>query len=106
MLANTQVWSLKAFLKNGNPHSDFPSSLSRHDISDIKLTEYQLLHDKPRHYTITDDYIQQTQDYIEEGILRMNAAGCFSPYKELDIENFETADKCTTCQFKKICWEN
>ncbi|HMU46532.1 MAG TPA: PD-(D/E)XK nuclease family protein [Chitinophagaceae bacterium] len=105
---NEQLLIYALALINCNPHKDFTEYLNGFSVFDVKLSEFQLLKNSLRNYSINDDYIEVINDYIAEGIEKMQLKKCDSEYKELNIENFEKTpnlDNCLSCQFKKICKE-
>lgn len=92
-----------------NPHKDFVEYINGFSAYDIKLSEFQLLKNTMRDYSVTDDYIELINDFIAEGIEQMHLKKCDCDFKELNIEHFEKTpnmDNCLNCQFKKICREN
>lgn len=95
-------------LSRANPHVDFPKiALDKlKDATKIQLIEYQLLHDKQRAYTLTQEDIAEIEDYMFESITNISHV-----IKEQngnpDISQLRTAFSpsiCARCQFKKICW--
>jgi hypothetical protein len=106
---NEQLLIYALALTNCNPHKDFIEYINGFTAYDIKLSEFQLLKNTVRNYSITDDYIELINDYIAEGIENMKLKKCDEEYKNLNIEHFEKTpniDNCTNCQFKKICKED
>ena len=106
---NEQLLIYALALTNCNPHKDFVEYIKGFSAYDIKLSEFQLLKNSIRNYSVTDDYIEIINDYIAEGIENMTLKKCNSEYKLLNIEHFEKThniDNCGTCQFKKICKED
>lgn len=90
------------------PHKDFVDYIEEYDMYDIRLSEVQLLTNKIRHYTVTEEYIERINDYIAGSMEIMKLKKCDFDFKELNIEDFEKTiqlDTCLNCQFKKICSE-
>ena len=95
-------------LTNCNPHKDFVEYINGFTAHDVKLSEFQLLKDIIRDYTVTDDNIEMINDIIADGIEQMKLKKCDCDFKELNIEHFEKTtnmDNCINCPFKKICRE-
>lgn len=95
-------------LNKCDPHQDFPSKIDTIPIVTFKLSEYQLLNDRLREYSIESDQIDRLVDNISESILEMVMAGADKKYPESNLEDFETTlfpETCQYCSFKKICWE-
>lgn len=106
---NEQLLIYALALTNCNPHKDFNGYINGFTAFDIKLSEFQLLKNTVRNYTVTDDYIEVINDFVAEGIENMKLKKCDCEYKGLNIEHFEKTpnlDNCTNCQFKKICKED
>jgi len=106
---NEQLLIYALALTNCNPHKDFVEYINGVTAYDIKLSEFQLLKNTVRNYSITDDYIEVINDFIAEGIESMRLKKCDYEYKELRSDHFAKTpniDNCTNCQFKKICKED
>jgi len=106
---SVQLINYALALKRCKPHVDFPNTLNDYSIYDIKLSEYQLLKNVIREYTITDDQIEDINDYIADGIYKMKLYKCENKYEHLNIIDFEKTpnlDNCKSCSFKKICKED
>lgn len=91
------------------PHNDFEEYIKGYNVYDVRLSEYQLLSNKIRNYTVTDDYIERINDYIAGSLEKMSLKGCHKKFDELNCEHFERTsnlDNCINCQFKKICKED
>ena len=74
--------------------------------TEIKISEYQLLKNILRPYSITNDYLLDTDEFIAESIEKMELLGGHKKLEELDIDDFDTTkypENCTTCCFKKFC---
>jgi hypothetical protein len=96
-------------LLNCNPHRDFPVDLSPYTPYDIKLSEYQLLKNKVRNYSVTEQHLENLYDNLADGIIAMQRKRCDDDYKNLRIDDFEkTYDlkNCGNCPFKRICLED
>ena len=90
-------------------HKDFEEYIKGYKVYDIRLSEYQLLTNKIRNYTVTEDYIERINDYIAGSIEKMTLKNCHKKFEELNIVNFEktpNVDNCRSCPFKKICKED
>ncbi|MEQ8906026.1 PD-(D/E)XK nuclease family protein [Ekhidna sp.] len=88
------------------PHKDFPSNLSAFTVLDYRLTEFQLLIDEVRDYTISEEDINETENEIASGLMAMYRVGANKKYDECSSEDFPTAhnpSSCEKCQFKSIC---
>ncbi len=94
-------------LKNCKAHKDFPD-ITMYSVEDFRLTEYQLLKNTLRHYTLID-YVEEINDFIADGIYTMKMKSCDADYEDLNINDFEKTknlDACKICSFKKICMED
>lgn len=92
-------------LKRSEPQKDFPD-ISKFSVTDIKLSEYQLLKNVIRPYSVTEEYVLDTEELIAEGIYKMELLGANKQLNELDIDEFGTTrfpENCSTCCYKKIC---
>jgi hypothetical protein len=97
-------------LANVKPHKDFPADgqKSLKDPTNIRLVEYQLLKNKQREYSISLDDVDDIHDYIFRSCSGMNRLLRGRKYKELDINQFQTARSpsiCEKCRFRKLCWK-
>jgi hypothetical protein len=75
-------------------------------LTDYRLVEYQLLKNDLRDYRVTEDYLDQTREFILEGAYRLQLAGAEDPYNIDDLQDLEQTDdpeNCLTCCFRKIC---
>jgi hypothetical protein len=105
---NEQLMVYALALVSCNPHKDFPPDLSKYSVTDINLSEYQLLKNTVRNYNVTVDHLEVLKDGVADGIYLMERKKCDSDYKDLDINDFEKTrnlDNCNTCAFKKLCYE-
>jgi len=90
-------------------HSDFEEYIKGYKVNDIRLSEFQLLTNKIRNYSVTEDYIERINDYIAGSIEKMTLKSCHKKFEELSIDDFEKTpnlDNCQSCPFKKICKED
>lgn len=88
------------------PHKDFPTQLSSYDLTEYRLTEFQLLIDQVRDYSITVDDIIATENDIASGLMKMYQVGANKKYSECSPEDFPTTldpSNCQKCSFKSIC---
>lgn len=106
---NEQLLIYALALTKCNPHKDFAEYINGFTPHDVKLSEFQLLKNTMRNYSITDDYIEMINDFVAEGIEAMRLKKCDLEYKYLNIEHFQKTpniDNCNNCQFLKICKED
>jgi hypothetical protein len=90
------------------PHSDFPPELSRYGSTDIRLLEAQLLTNQQRQYKLTQDDIDDIDNYIAESSIEMTLASDGPSQKAVDPFAFPVTDypeTCERCMFRKLCWE-
>jgi len=92
------------------PHKDFPKDIENRlkDPTTFRLIEYQLLKNEQREHSITLEDIADIEDYIFTSCTQMNDLVNGRKFKELDVEQFQTAsfpNICSKCEFKKICWK-
>jgi hypothetical protein len=96
-----------ALLKT-KPHRDFPQHLCHIKCpSSIQLTEYQLLKNIQRKYSISSEDIADIEDYIFESVMQMKNLVNGRKYDKTDANQFQTARSpktCEKCRFKKLCW--
>lgn len=111
---NTDAWlQLGVYamaLSNVNPHKDFPTNFQEQveDISKIRLIEFQLLKNKQRHYSVSNEDILDVEDYIFRSSMQMKRLVDGTKLEHLDINQFQSARSptiCGWCQFKKLCWK-
>ena len=111
---NTDAWlQLGVYamaLSNINPHKDFPSNFQKQveDISSICLVEFQLLKNKQRQYSVSNEDILDVEDYIFRSSMHMKRLIDGAKPEHLDKKQFQTARSpyiCERCQFKKLCWK-
>ena len=118
-------WKVHAFARNDfwlqlgvyaialskiKPHKDFPKDMEKRlkDPTTFRLIEYQLLKNEQREHSITLEDVADIEDYIFISCTQMNDLVNGKKFKELDIEQFQTAlfpNICSKCKFKKICWK-
>jgi hypothetical protein len=94
-------------LERGNRHNDFPADMNMQSAKDIRISEYQLLKNSLRDYSVNDEYLEDIDELISESILEMSLVGADKKFKDVDIQDFTTAsypETCQSCSFKKICW--
>jgi len=90
-----------------NPHSDFPPFISR-SPSGIRLLEVQLLTCHVREHRVTEDDIDELEEYIATSALEMRLARGAVRTSDFNPEEFMAALSpltCTRCVFRKLCWE-
>jgi hypothetical protein len=97
-------------LASVKPHKDFPTDIQHvlKDPTNTRLVEYQLLKNKQREYSVSLEDIDDIYDYIFRLCSQMNRLVKCRKYKELDVNQFQTARSpsiCKRCQFKKLCWK-
>lgn len=103
-----QLITYAVALHRTDMHADFEIAFKNYSPLDYKLTEYQLIANLYRDHSVEDDFIEEVEDFIADGIYTMQKQGCDQEYKKLDINNFRTTSDprdCEKCPFKKICWE-
>lgn len=92
-----------------NPHRDFPSDYQKYacNVENFDLIEYQLLKNRIRKYSLSEADVSEIEDYIFESVTRMNGSIDGKQYKEIDINQFQTAHSpniFARCEFRKVCW--
>lgn len=95
-----------AILLNNTKHKDFPDTLKNYTVFDYKLTEFQLLLNEFRDYTMSQDDLDFTISSISGDLLRMYRAGADKTYLQTTPSDFPmTLDvsNCSTCPFTQIC---
>lgn len=93
-------------IKNGERPHDFPEDLHDFPITQIKLTEYQLLTNEVRKHSISLDDVAQLEQNIAESVAAMDEAKAHWKYTQLDAASFPTnrsEENCRGCRFRKIC---
>ena len=96
------------YVNRTKPHVDFPKNLSQFNITDYKLSEYQLLHKERmrRDYVLTSERIGEFKDYMSSSIIEIFMAGGTKKYGEADELDFDTTyypENCKKCNFKNLC---
>lgn len=96
------------YVNKTKPHVDFPKNLKDFDITEYKLSEYQLLHKEriKRDYVLTPERLEDFKDYMSSSIIEIFMAGGAKKYGEVDEFNFDTTyypETCETCNFKTLC---
>lgn len=97
-----------AALSRTNPHKDFPENFITKE-NNVRLMEFQLLKNKPREYSLSEEDILDVEDYIFQSITNMRRACDWKEPKMFDPSDFQTArkpDECSRCGFKKLCWKD
>jgi len=92
------------------PHKDFPQDVHNQlkDPANVRIVEYQLLKNKQREYSISQEDVADIYDYIFKSCTEMNRLVNGKNYDALNINQFQTACSpgiCERCQFKKLCWK-
>jgi hypothetical protein len=88
------------------PQNRQRTSWKKFPLTDYRLVEYQLLKNEMRDYPVTEDYLDQTREFIIEGAYRLYLAGAGDSYNYDDLQDLEQTDdpeNCLTCSFRKIC---
>jgi hypothetical protein len=101
-----QLMCYAVLLKNVKPHVDFPESLKEHSILDYKLTEFQLLLNEVRNYSMSQEDVDFTLGSISGDLLRMYRGGANKKYNDTTQADFPMTDDlshCSTCPFIRIC---
>ena len=96
------AWVLK---KCTRPH-DFPAALEQLPITDIQLTEYQLLKNEMREYHITLEDVANIERNIGLSVTEMMQAEAHLKYTQLHPDRFpvnRSDANCSWCRFRKIC---
>lgn len=89
------------------PQEKFPNSYKEFDILDYRVCEYQLLTGKVRNYVISEQDVQDTEEFINETVYKMKRKNCHYSPKKLGPDDFRMAtnpDTCKKCNFQSICW--
>jgi len=89
-------------------HADFPSTVSRYHATDIELLEVQLITKKLRPYSLTDEDIDEVEEFITESALQIELAASASTNTEFAPEKYPVAHSpvtCSFCQFQALCWK-
>ena len=85
----------------------FTDFKSKYDITDTILIEYQILEDKVRRYSITENEVFDNNDFVDHSIYKMKKFNCQETPKALKPEDFirtENPEQCEKCPYKSICW--
>jgi hypothetical protein len=99
--------AIYAIALNRSKHSDFPPDFSA-AASDIVLLEAQLLTDSIREHRLTDDQLEEAEEYMITSAYEIACLTEGKKYPDLRLEDFQTArsaDICERCAFRSICWE-
>jgi CRISPR/Cas system-associated exonuclease Cas4 (RecB family) len=109
---HTDYWqqlSVYAFvLSKIKPHKDFPQSFvdACHKAQSYAVTEFQLLQNKAKPYTLTDKDIEDAEDLIH--LTGSVMQDMYNDRESLDASSCSTAryeSTCISCQFRRLCWE-
>ncbi len=97
-------------LSRVNPHKDFPKDyqLGSIDPTQIRLLEYQLLHNEQHEYELAQPDVLEIEDHIYRSALQLSAMlGGHQPeeLRESDFPRTQWPHLCLGCEFRKICWE-
>lgn len=96
-------------LATGKPRPDFEPYLAGHRPENTGLTEVQLISQSTgyqRSYTVTTTKLDETRQYIANGMLSMYLAGTSRKYNQSSASDYYTADDpqvCVSCAFCKLC---
>lgn len=102
---NEQLLIYSLALSKSN-HKDFPDYFKNFGILDYKLSEYQLLINEHRQYSVTTEYIEEIEATIVENAYQLHLAGGNVNFKDLNLDDFEYTNNpknCLTCPYQKIC---
>jgi len=95
-------------LARSKPHKDFPAPFHAYPPEAIRISEYQLLLNVVRDYSVTQERVMELEELMAESILEMDLSGALDRGGNLKMGDFETTrfpENCQTCGFKRICWE-
>lgn len=90
------------------PHRDFPQDSGRWGAADVRLTEVQLLTNKLRSYSLSEEDVAAVDGYIAQSVNQMLLAIEGKKGKDVvatDLPPASSPDACRRCPFRKICWE-
>jgi len=65
----------------------------------IQLYEFNLLTNRIRQHRMTAERLDEAEDFVYRSLVEMDALVGGRAYEDLDLSEFEVADKPTTCQF-------
>lgn len=89
-------------------HKGVPAELRDYPAHSVNLIECQLLTNEARRHIITAEDVAEVEDRMASEIRSMLLAVDGRENKELKAEDFPTTTwlgACSTCNFKKRCWE-
>ena len=101
-----QLLSYAIALKNVKPHKDFPQAYTKHDLKSYRLTEYQLLTNEIREYSILMEDIERMKSEINSGLLEMYFTNAHLKFDQTELADFSIAydaSHCEKCQYKSVC---
>jgi hypothetical protein len=104
----TQLAIYAIALMRCKPHSDFPASLSRWGVTDVRLAEAQLLTNQVRRYSLSEEDAERADAYIAQSVTLMLLATEGRKGVELEATDFPVAaspEICQRCPYRKLCWE-
>jgi hypothetical protein len=104
----TQLATYAIALMRCNLHSDFPASLARWEITDVRLAEAQLLTNQVRRYSLSEEDVDRADVYIAQSVTLMLLATEGRKNNELEAADFPVAtspEVCQRCPYRKLCWE-
>lgn len=92
-----------------NPHVDFPGNMSQWCAADVRLIEVQLLTDRLRHYSLSDEDEETVDSYVAQSVTQMLLVSEGKKGKDLAPDEFSVTsspDACKRCSYRKLCWED
>jgi hypothetical protein len=103
-----QLGAYAVALASCKPHKDFPFKQGRWTPTDFRLVEAQLLTRSLREHKLTEETLEDIDDYIADSVTQMHLAVGNRNFSELTPEDFPVAahpETCQRCPYRKICWE-
>jgi hypothetical protein len=91
-----------------NPHRDWPIGATQYDPNEVKLFEVQLLAGDVRIHTVSENDVQEAENFISISATDMELASDGNDSKNLQPKDYPVASEPRTCQmcpFRKLCWE-
>lgn len=101
-----QLMCYAVLLNNTKQHKDFPATLKGYSIFDYRLTEFQLLLNEFRDYSMSQVDVDFTISTISNELLYMYRAGANSSYQDTTASDFpmtQDVSHCASCPFTRIC---
>ncbi|MBI1282206.1 MAG: hypothetical protein GC179_29030 [Anaerolineaceae bacterium] len=94
-------------LTSCKPHKDFPKDPLCYQLTELQLTEIQLLTNQQRHYQLTDTDVYAASNYISRSALDMNLAvdPADGEISVFDLPTASNPDECQRCSFRSMCWK-